>query len=60
VLDKVAEVFGFSVEYSYADIGGIAIDKTGDPLPSETLEMCKKSDAVLLGPSAGRNGIIFR
>jgi len=54
VLDKVAEVFGFSVEYSYANIGGIAIDKTGDPLPSETLEMCKKSDAVLLGAVGGQ------
>ncbi|AGC68374.1 3-isopropylmalate dehydrogenase LeuB [Thermoclostridium stercorarium subsp. stercorarium DSM 8532] len=53
VLDKVAEVFGFGVEYNYADIGGIAIDKTGDPLPAETLELCKKSDAVLLGAVGG-------
>jgi len=54
VLDKTAEVFGFTVEYSYADIGGIAIDKTGEPLPAETLELCRKSDAVLLGAVGGQ------
>lgn len=53
VLDKVSEVYGFKVEYSYADIGGIAIDKTGEPLPAETLEICKNSDAVLLGAVGG-------
>lgn len=53
VLDKVSKVYGFNVEYCYADIGGIAIDKTGDPLPEETLEQCKKSDAVLLGAVGG-------
>lgn len=53
VLDRVAGVFGFGVEYDYADIGGIAIDKTGEPLPEETLEKCKKSDAVLLGAVGG-------
>ena len=53
VLDKVSKVYGFNVEYSYADIGGIAIDKTGEPLPSETLELCKSSDAVLLGAVGG-------
>jgi 3-isopropylmalate dehydrogenase len=30
-------------------MGGVAIDKTGDPLPQETLDSCLQSDAVLLG-----------
>jgi 3-isopropylmalate dehydrogenase len=33
--------------------GGIAIDKTGHPLPDETINVCKKSDAVLLGAVGG-------
>ena len=33
--------------------GGIAIDETGDPYPLETRELCKKSDAVLLGAVGG-------
>lgn len=53
VLDKVAEKYKFSVEYYYADIGGIAIDKTGEPLPKTTLSVCKSSDAVLMGAVGG-------
>jgi len=53
VLNKAGERFNFSVEYSYADIGGIAIDKTGEPLPETTLSVCKSSDAVLMGAVGG-------
>ena len=34
-------------------VGGAAIDATGDPLPPETLELCKRSDGVLLGAVGG-------
>ncbi len=34
-------------------IGGCAYDATGVPLPDETLELCKSSDAVLLGAVGG-------
>lgn len=34
-------------------VGGAAIDATGDPLPAETLEICRSSDAVLLGAVGG-------
>lgn len=34
-------------------IGGAAIDATGSPLPGDTLEWCKKSDAVFLGAVGG-------
>lgn len=53
VLNKAGERFNFYVEYSYADIGGIAIDKTGEPLPETTLSVCKSSDAVLMGAVGG-------
>jgi 3-isopropylmalate dehydrogenase len=53
VLGAVAQKFGHSFEFSEALIGGIAIDKTGNPLPAETLELCRNSDAVLLGAVGG-------
>lgn len=34
-------------------IGGIAYDETGNPLPQETIDKAKKSDAVLLGAVGG-------
>ncbi len=53
VLDKAGEKFNFSINYDYADLGGIAIDNTGVPLPDITVEKCKKADAVLLGAVGG-------
>ena len=53
VLDRVAELYGHHVSYEYLLAGGAAIDKEGTPLPEETLEKCKKSDAVLLGAVGG-------
>ena len=34
-------------------IGGAAIDSSGDPLPDETVASCKRCDAVLLGAVGG-------
>lgn len=53
VLNKIGEKFGHQLAYTEGDAGGIAIDKTGAPLPSETVEICKKSDSVLLGAVGG-------
>ncbi|MGB9873583.1 MAG: 3-isopropylmalate dehydrogenase [Hydrogenobacter sp.] len=53
VLEKVGELFGYSFTFEEGLIGGIAIDQKGDPLPQETLELCLKSDAVLLGAVGG-------
>lgn len=53
VLNKAGQIFNFNPEYSYGDIGGIAIDKTGEPLPEATLSLCKCSDAVLMGAVGG-------
>ncbi len=49
VMDAIAEKFGHQFNYSYADVGAIAIDKTGDPLPPKTLEVCMNADAFLFG-----------
>ena len=49
VLKSVEKKFGFKFEFTPALIGAIAIDQTGNPLPDETIEICKNSDAVLLG-----------
>ena len=53
VLKAVATRFGHSFSFSEHDIGGIAIDKHGEPLPAATLEACSKADAVLLGAVGG-------
>src|SRR5215203_4683632 len=49
VLDAVAGKFGHFFHYSYGLMGADAIDKTGSPLPDETLELCRESDAILFG-----------
>lgn len=53
VINAVGEKFGHSFFYEYVLAGGCAIDKTGNPLPEETLEACRRSDAVLLGAVGG-------
>ena len=53
VLDKVGEKFGHTFQYHKVLAGGCAIDATGGCLPQETIDMCKASDAVLLGAVGG-------
>lgn len=53
VLDVIGEKFGHTFNYTRTLAGGCAIDKFGTALPDETLEVCKKSDAVLLGAVGG-------
>lgn len=49
ILDAIAEKYGHNFSYTYADVGAVAMDKTGNPLPEETLAICKASDAFLFG-----------
>jgi 3-isopropylmalate dehydrogenase len=49
ILNAIAERFGHSFSYQEALIGADAIDKTGTALPSETIDICLDSDAVLFG-----------
>ena len=49
VLDGVALKFDHEFEYEYALVGADAINKTGSPLPENTIEICRQADAVLFG-----------
>src|ERR1700690_504097 len=53
VLGAVARRYGASIELVSAPMGGCAIDLTGSPLPKTTLDLCLRSDAVLLGAVGG-------
>lgn len=53
VLDKVADLYGHTFNYTDVDMGGCAIDKYGDPLPESELKKCVESDSVLLGAVGG-------
>ncbi len=49
VLNAVADRFSHEFNYAYHLMGADAIDKTGNPLPDETIESCLNTDAVLFG-----------
>lgn len=53
VLKAVGNKFGHTFEFTEVLAGGIAIDKTGNPLPDESLAACQQADAVLLGAVGG-------
>ncbi|MFD2671212.1 3-isopropylmalate dehydrogenase [Marinicrinis sediminis] len=53
VMKKTEELFGLRFEFEEGLFGGIAIDEKGTPLPADTLDMCKRADAVLLGAVGG-------
>lgn len=49
VLKAIAERFNHDFEFEEALVGAAAIEKTGEPLPYDTLELCRASNAVLFG-----------
>ncbi|MDN3669715.1 3-isopropylmalate dehydrogenase [Echinicola jeungdonensis] len=49
VVKAVGKKFGHEFTFNEAVVGATAIDKTGDPYPDATHEICMKSDAVLFG-----------
>ena len=53
VLEKVQARFGLAFEYDHHDVGGIAIDNHGTPLPQSTIKGCEAADAVLFGSVGG-------
>jgi len=53
VLEAVARRHGHSFAFQGHDIGGVAIDRHGVPLPESTLEAARGADAVLLGAVGG-------
>ncbi len=53
ILWTVAAQFGHRPVLERGLIGGAAIEAAGDPLPQETIDLCRKSGAVLLGAVGG-------
>ena len=53
VLKTVGAKLNIQFNFTEVPIGGCAIDATGSPLPDETLETCRQSDAVLLAAIGG-------
>ncbi len=49
VLNAIADTFNHEFTYTHCLMGADAIDKTGNPLPDETVDVCLKSDAILFG-----------
>ena len=49
IIESVSEKIDIKFNYEFCDVGAIAIDKYNNPLPDETLKICKESDAVLFG-----------
>lgn len=53
IVKEIGKKYNHEFIMQEALMGGCAIDKCGEPLPAETLELCKKCDAVLLGAVGG-------
>lgn len=53
VLNAIGKKYNHTFEYQEVLAGGIAYDTYGEPLPQKTLEVCKESDAVILGAVGG-------
>ena len=49
IIESVSEKIDIKFNYKFCDVGAIAIDKYNNPLPDETLKICKESDAILFG-----------
>jgi 3-isopropylmalate dehydrogenase len=49
VVDAIGNKYNHNINYTYGHVGAVAIDKTGNPYPDETHEICMKADAVLFG-----------
>lgn len=49
VLNATGEVTGHTFTFTEGLVGAVAIDHTGNPFPEETLDLCRRSDAILFG-----------
>lgn len=49
VLERIGQKFGHAFTFDEALMGHAAIEATGSPLPDETLDKARKSDAILFG-----------
>jgi len=53
VLASVCRRYEVSLEFEEGLAGGAAIDAVGHPIPERTVELCRRSDAILLGACGG-------
>ncbi|WP_109392854.1 3-isopropylmalate dehydrogenase [Proteus terrae] len=53
VMKAISERFSLNITTKEYDIGGIAIDNHGTPLPVDTLAGCEQADAILFGSVGG-------
>lgn len=53
VLAAIETKYDLAFSYEQHDVGGIAIDNHGTPLPQTTLTACEKADAILFGSVGG-------
>jgi len=49
VLRRVADIYKHSLKITEGLLGGVAIHRTGSPLPAETLQLALEADATLMG-----------
>ena len=53
ILKFIKDLYSLDLDIEIHDVGGAAYDKTGHPLPDKTLEIARKSDAILFGAVGG-------
>lgn len=53
VLEAVRQRFALRITTSEYDVGGVAIDRQGTPLPQTTIVGCEQADAILFGSVGG-------
>lgn len=53
VLEAIRQRFSLRISTSEYDVGGIAIDRHGVPLPDTTVKGCEQADAILFGSVGG-------
>jgi len=49
VLEVTGEAAGHCFSFTEGLVGAVAIDRTGNPFPDETLAICRSADAILFG-----------
>ncbi|WP_185869570.1 3-isopropylmalate dehydrogenase [Blattabacterium cuenoti] len=49
VLNSIAKKYNHNFFYKKYFVGGVAIEKFGNPIPEKTIDACLKSDAILFG-----------
>ena len=53
VLQAAGEKYGFQIAFTEGDIGGVAIERQGNPYPDSTRHLASEADAILLGAVGG-------